>query len=143
MSEFSLPDDLPRLYTIRTLLLSLLTAVNNAIEEAEDPRPRGAKTARRWCVEWRRTPAGQTTRIGVLHVAECMLATGEPMDARTVQAERRRAGHRIEPCETCTPRLPLSRTVTGPQALCQAGVDGGPGDLVRSPGCSIGAVAVT
>ncbi|WP_139140733.1 hypothetical protein [Streptomyces abyssalis] len=106
MPELPLPDDLPRLYTIRTLLLTLLTTVNAAIEEAEDPRPRAAaRIPRRWCINWRRAPAGHT-RVGVLHAADCMLATGQPVDARTVQAERRRDGRRIEPCEVCDPQLP-------------------------------------
>lgn len=79
--------------------------MNAAIEEAEDPPPRGAKVPRRWCITWRRAPIGHT-RVGILHVADCMLATGQPVDVRTVQTDRRREGRRIEPCETCAPQLP-------------------------------------
>lgn len=103
--ELPLPDDLPRLYTIRTLLLTMLTTVNAAIEEAEDPRPRATKVPRRWCITWRRSRAGHP-RVGVLHAADCIFATGTPLDARTVQAARRREGRRIEACETCAPGLP-------------------------------------
>jgi hypothetical protein len=105
MADFPLPGDLPRLYTIRTLLLTLLTTVNAAIEEAESPRPQRTEPSTRWCVMWRWGPAGRP-RVGVLHTTDCFLATGEPIGAQQVHVERRRPGRRVEACEVCKPRLP-------------------------------------
>lgn len=103
MSEY--PRDVPRLRTIERYLLVQLAAVQRAIERAENGTPEPSLPRADWSIQWRRARVGEI-RVGILHRADCMLATGEPLDARAVQAQRRREGRRVEPCDACSPKLP-------------------------------------
>ncbi|RAJ70317.1 hypothetical protein K378_01482 [Streptomyces sp. Amel2xB2] len=97
-----LPEDLPRLWTIKRYLLLLLADVDKAIETAENGSPRGKPPPPRWCIQWRHTPVG-TPRLGILHHAGCWMATGDRLTIREVQALRQDPGRRIERCEACGP----------------------------------------
>ena len=102
MSDEPLPGDLPRLWTIQKYLLVQLAQVNRAIEEAENGPRRDKPPPRRWCIQWRFTPKG-TPRLGILHQADCWLATGDRMTLREIQQARQQPGREIRPCDTCTP----------------------------------------
>lgn len=101
-----LPEDLPRLWTIKQYLLLQLAAVDKAIETAENGGPRDAQAVARWCIQWRYTPVG-TPRLGVLHRADCWMAKGDKLTIREVQQLRQDPGQRIEPCDVCEPGQPV------------------------------------
>lgn len=100
MSE--LPEDLPRLWTIKQYLLLQLAAVNRAIQQVENGVVEQSATLPRFIVMWRFTPVG-TPRLGILHRADCWMAKGERLTIREVQELRQHDGRRIEPCDVCDP----------------------------------------
>ncbi|WP_181765323.1 DUF6233 domain-containing protein [Streptomyces albidus (ex Kaewkla and Franco 2022)] len=97
-----LPEDLPRLWTLRKYLLLQLAAVDRAIKQAENGITEQLPTLPRFAVAWRFTPAG-TPRLGILHTADCWMAKGARLTIREVRELRKHPGRRIEPCDTCDP----------------------------------------
>jgi hypothetical protein len=97
-----LPDDLPRLWTLKRYLLMQLAAVDRAIQQAENGTGDEAQLLPRYIVMWRFTPAG-TPRLGVLHTADCWMAKGARLSIREVQQLRRYPDRRIHPCDVCAP----------------------------------------
>lgn len=100
MSE--LPEDLPRLWTIRKYLLLQLAQVDRAIEQAENGSPRDKPPQARWCVTWKRVPVREK-RTGILHAADCWMAKGDKLTIREVQQLRQDPSRDIQPCEACKP----------------------------------------
>lgn len=98
-----LPEDLPRLRTLRHYLLLRLAHVDRAIEQAEDDVPdRRTPSPPRYLVMWRYTPVG-TPRLGILHTADCWMAKGDRLTIREVQQLRQHPDRRIERCDVCSP----------------------------------------
>lgn len=94
---------MPRLRTVERWLLQQLAAVRRDIAQAESgelPRTYRDDTPR-YVLQWRWVPRGQP-RTGVLHDADCWMATGDRLTWRQVQVERR-GGRRIQPCDVCRP----------------------------------------